>query len=49
LQRPDDAIAAFETSLSMGHKPAEAHEQLASLYLRKDPVRAKQHASLAGE
>ncbi len=49
MQHAEDAIAAFETSLSMGHNTAEAHEQLASLYLRKDPVRAKQHASLADQ
>ena len=43
-----DAIAAFETSLSMGHEPVPVHEQLASLYRRSDPIRAQHHAKLAG-
>jgi len=49
LDREADAIAAFETSLSMGHNPLKTHEQLASLYRCRDPLRARQHAKLAGE
>jgi len=48
MQREEDAIAAFETSLSMGHEPAATHVQLASLYRCSDPVRSHQHAKLAG-
>ena len=47
MKRDEDAIAAFETSLSMGHEPAATHEQLASLYRCSDPVRAQQHAKFA--
>ena len=49
LKREEEAIAAFETSVSMGHKQAAVHEQLASLYRCSDPLRSKQHAMLAGE
>ena len=48
LQREEDAIAAFETSLSMGHGSIDTHAQLASLYRRRDPLRANQHAKFAG-
>jgi len=48
LQRDQDAIAAFETSLSMGYEPVPTHEQLASLYRRSEPFRAQRHARLAG-
>lgn len=48
LEREQEAIAAFENSLSMGHEPAASHEQLASLYRCSDPARANQHARLAG-
>jgi predicted AlkP superfamily phosphohydrolase/phosphomutase/tetratricopeptide (TPR) repeat protein len=48
LERNQDAISAFETSLSMGHEPIPTHEQLASLYRHSDPIRAQYHASLAG-
>ena len=48
LGREEDAIAAFETSLSMGHNPVGAHGQLASLYRCNNPLLARQHARLAG-
>jgi tetratricopeptide (TPR) repeat protein len=43
-----EAIAAFETSLAMGHEPEITHEKLASLYRCSDPERAQYHARLAG-
>ena len=48
MKRDEDAIAAFETSLSMGHQPVATHEKLASLYRCRDPVRAQHHTRLAG-
>ncbi len=47
LERDEDAIAAFEASLSMGHNPIDTHEQLASLYRCSDPARANRHAQFA--
>ena len=48
MERDEDAVAAFETSLAMGHDPVATHEKLAALYRCSDPVRAYHHAQLAG-
>lgn len=45
--RDEEAIAAFETCLSMGYELEESHCRLAGLYLLRDPVKAKQHRDSA--
>lgn len=45
--REEEAIAAFETCLSMGYELEETHCRLAGLYLLRDPVKAIQHRKLA--
>ncbi|TWU20790.1 alkaline phosphatase family protein [Bythopirellula polymerisocia] len=43
----EEAIAAFETCLSMGYELEETHSRLAGLYLLRDPAKAKHHRDLA--
>ncbi|QEG34747.1 alkaline phosphatase family protein [Bythopirellula goksoeyrii] len=43
----EEAIAAFETCLSMGYELEETHSRLAGLYLLRDPAKAKQHRDSA--
>jgi predicted AlkP superfamily phosphohydrolase/phosphomutase/tetratricopeptide (TPR) repeat protein len=47
LGRETEAIAAFETSLSMGYQPAETHSRLAALYRFRNPLQARRHQELS--
>jgi predicted AlkP superfamily phosphohydrolase/phosphomutase/tetratricopeptide (TPR) repeat protein len=46
--REEQAIAAFETCLSMRYQLNKTHYRLAVLYRLRDPIRAKRHQELAG-
>jgi tetratricopeptide (TPR) repeat protein len=48
LGREEEAIQAFETSLALGHTPADVHLALASLYRTRNPRRAQYHAQFTG-
>ncbi len=45
--REEEAIAAFETCLSMGQQPERSHSRLAALYRLRDPEKASEHRQFA--
>lgn len=47
LDKPNEAISAFETALAMGYKPQSMHRALAILYKDRDPDRFRMHAERA--